>query len=104
MKSKILKDKILFEVIPYPIKWDNLKKENFIIKISDIIYKNEINIVNIPEVIIENRNSNRNVSYLKKVSPLEFCNHLRKYYYQKYKKKLDFIINIVVPIKEKEYF
>jgi hypothetical protein len=104
MKDKILKDNILFEVIPYPEKWDYSKKQNFIIKISDIIYKNDINIINVPEVILETRNSNRNVSYLKKVPPLEFCNHLKEYYYRNYKKELDFVINIVVPIKEKKYF
>ncbi len=104
MNSKILNEKILFEVIPYPIKWDDNKKENFIKKITDIVYKNNINIINIPEVVIENRNSNRNIAYLRKVSPLEFANHLNNYYYQNYKKKLDFIINVVVPIKEKDYF
>jgi hypothetical protein len=97
-------DNILFEVIPYPIKWDDIKKQNFIKKISEIIYKNNINIVNIPEVIIENRNQNRNVSYLQKVSPLEFAIHLRNFYNQNYQKNLDFIINVVVPIKEKNYF
>jgi hypothetical protein len=97
-------DNILFEVIPYPIKWDDIKKQNFIEKISEIIYKNNINIVNIPEVIIENRNQNRNVSYLQKVPPLEFAIHLRNFYDQNYKKNLDFIINVVVPIKEKNYF
>jgi len=95
---------ILFEVIPYPIKWDDIKKQNFIKKISEIIYKNNINIVNIPEVVIENRNQNRNLSYLQKVSPLEFAIYLRDFYNQNYQKNLDFIINVVVPIKEKNYF
>lgn len=102
--NKSLNENILFEVIPYPIKWDDYKKENFIKKVVEIIYKNNINVINVPEVVIENRNSNRNIAYLKKVPPLEFANHLNSYYYQNYKRKLDFIINVVVPIKEKDYF
>jgi hypothetical protein len=97
-------DNILFEVIPYPIKWENIKKQNFVKKISEIIYKNNINIVNIPEVVIENRNPNRNVSYLQKVPPLEFAIHLRNFHNQNYQRNLDFIINVVVPLKEKNYF
>jgi hypothetical protein len=97
-------DNILFEVIPYPIKWDDIKKQNFVKKISEIIYKNNINIVNIPEVVIENRNPKRNISYLPKVSPLQFAIHLRNFYNQNYQRNIDFIINVVVPVKEKNYF
>jgi len=32
LQGKQLMDNILFEVIPYPIKWDDIKKQNFIKK------------------------------------------------------------------------
>ena len=65
-------DKIIFELITPPTTWNNDKIAEWILHVTDILGRNNIRYLNLPEVVNENREGDRIVPFLEKMNNIEF--------------------------------
>lgn len=69
-------DKLIYEVIPPPLKWSSAQLKEWTRKILNLLKEEEIRSINIPEVVSESRERERTVPLLEKIDTLEFIEHL----------------------------
>lgn len=99
-----MNDKVIFEVICPPLNWDKEKKQEFIEKICVLLKRNNLNYINLPQIVDENRSGNRIFKFKPKEENYVFAKELLSYSLNHFQHKIDPIINIVVPRIPKEEF
>lgn len=95
---------LIFEIICPPISWNKNKKENFINKVSSIMYTNNLKYINLPQIIDESRENTRTFNYTPKVENYIFAKELTQYCKTNFNLDIHPIINVVVPIIPKAKF
>lgn len=72
-------DKLLYEVIPPPLKWSKEQISEWTEKTLKLLQQEKIKSINIPEVVSESREEERTVPLLEKIDTLSFINHLLQF-------------------------
>lgn len=93
-------DKIIFELIPPPVTWDQGKIAEWVMQIREILLRQEIKYLNLPEVINETRgNGDRKVPFTPKVENLEFAGLIK----DRYPETIPVLTKICVRISKEEF-
>lgn len=71
-------DKLLYEVIPPPLKWTSEQVDDWTKKVLDLLQTEEIRSINLPEVVSETREEERTVPLLEKLDTLTFIKRLQQ--------------------------
>ena len=69
-------DKLLYELIPPPLKWSNVEVSDWTEKILTLLDSEKIRSIILPEVVSETREEERTVPLLEKVETLSFIDQL----------------------------
>jgi 5,10-methylenetetrahydrofolate reductase len=72
-------ERIIFEVIPPPVSWSLERIQEWAVRATDILRKNKISFLNLPEVVSETRGE-RVVPYVEKMDNLLFSDIVKGYF------------------------
>ncbi|MBA3603530.1 MAG: hypothetical protein H0W50_07815 [Parachlamydiaceae bacterium] len=73
-----IKNPIIFEIIPPPTTWDSQKVMTWVRQVCEIMQKEKIYTLNLPEVLDETRSGKRNFPFSKKIDNVRFADIIKK--------------------------
>lgn len=73
-----IKNPIIFEIIPPPTTWDAQKVMSWVHQVCEIMQREEIYTLNLPEVLDETRDGARSFPFAKKIDNVRFADIIKK--------------------------
>jgi len=65
-------ENLIFETLPPPANWSDEKIEKWCLDVCELLTKENVRMVNIPEIVQETRESDRNVQFIPKIDNMHF--------------------------------